>query len=121
MLHLVKDSTNKVTLTLYELSALGTYSYRIEFTHDESKEKYEFLLGEELSLYIERYNLYDIVIPDDIDFKDIGDYSYEVYELPEESSEEPLLVEWGRMTLTGGEPIIKNTYTPEIERKIYER
>jgi hypothetical protein len=123
MILLQKSQLNKICLTLSELENLTSpINWLFRFTLDQ-EENYEYLLFlEDISLFPQRYNLFDLVEGTDVTFKFIGDYGYEVYQMPNNTSTDftlGLLVENGKMRLLETE-VQTPTFTTNIDTPIYD-
>jgi len=85
---------------------------------------YEYLIYlTDLSVALARYNLFELEEGVDVDFKFVGDYLYEVYQMPEGDSVDYTLgvkVENGKMRLLEGEVIPTPTFEPNTETPIYD-
>lgn len=97
-----KAQVNVIGLTLSELSVENLpNNYLFEFIHEQSDKVYYCYL-EDLNVSSARYNLFNLYEGTDITFKYFGDYAYNVYQMPEGTSEDTslgILVEKGKMKL----------------------
>jgi hypothetical protein len=123
MILLQKSQSNQICLTLSELENQSLpINWLFRFTLDQ-EENYEYLLFlEDISLFPQRYNLFDLVEGTDATFKFIGDYGYEVYQMPNNTSTNftlGLLVENGKMRLLETE-VQTPTFTTNIDTPIYD-
>ena len=123
MILLNKDQSNQIALTLSELanpSLANNWLFRFILEQDKSYEYLSFLTDENAN--IERFNLFTLVEPTDIDFKFKGDYAYYIYQMPDTNDTDYLrgeLVEEGKMRLLN---IITPTptFTPTTTTPIYD-
>lgn len=123
MILLQKSQTNKICLTLSELENPSLpINWLFRFTLDQ-EENYEYLLFlEDISAFPQRYNLFELIEGTDVTFKFIGDYGYEVYQMPNNISTDftlGLLVENGKMRLLETEAQTP-TFTTNIYTPIYD-
>lgn len=123
MILLNKDQSNQIALTLSELanpSLPNNWLFRFILEQDKSYEYLSFLTDENTNT--ERYNLFTLVEPTDIDFKFKGDYTYFVYQMPDTSDtvyKRGTLVESGKMRLLDV-AIVTPTFTPTTTTPIYD-
>lgn len=103
---------NKFICTLTELTTITNPNYLFTFIHDQQRKKINKILID-TSLHPERYNLFIIDEPIDIDFEFSGDYTYEVREQVSAINTDPTLsgavVERGRAIVIGS-AMIKNEF-----------
>ena len=123
MILLQKSQLNKICLTLSELENPSLpINWLFRFTLDQ-EENYEYLLFlEDTSTFPQRYNLFELIEGTDVTFKFIGDYGYEVYQMPNNTSTDftlGLLVENGKMRLLETE-VQTPTFTTNIDTPIYD-
>jgi len=123
MILIQKNQLNKVCLTLSELenpSLPINWLFRFVLDQDDS---YEYLLFlDDISTAPSRYNLFELTEGVDVTFKFEGDYLYECYQMPNNTSTDftlGLLVETGKMRLLEVTEIIP-TFTPNTETPIYD-
>jgi hypothetical protein len=125
MILLRQDQSNKITVTLNELknenlpnnwlfvfdnAQSDTYQYKIQLTDE--------------SLSTERYNLFTLIEGTDLNFTFLGDYSYYVFQMPNEVSVDPEdgeLVETGIMRLIESTQTEIPTYIVDSNTNIYDK
>lgn len=103
MILLRQSQTNKITVTLNELKSVNLPDYWLfVFTNEQSK-TYEYALQlTDESVSTDRYNYFTLIEGTDVTFKFLGDYEYNVYQMPDNVSTDKadgLLVETGKMRL----------------------
>lgn len=123
MILLRKNQTNPFALTLTELSDLNAASnWLFRFTLEQTK-TYEYLIFlSDTSTNAERYNLFNLDLPTDVDFKFKGDYHYRVYQMPDQDDTDytrGTLVEQGKMRLLDTVVAIP-TFTPDSNINVYD-
>jgi len=121
---LQQNTTNQIVVTLNELkSDLLPENWLFRFVLDQD-DFYEYLIYRtDLSVAPARYNLFELEEGVDVDFKFVGDYLYEVYQMPEGDSVDYTIgvkVENGKMRLLEGEVIPTPTFEPNTETPIYD-
>lgn len=122
MILLKKNHQNQFVVTLSELRDENLPSnWLFVFTCDQSEEYVRKVYLTDISpLNQDRYNLFNLNEPTDVQFPFIGDYKYEVYQMPNGgSADESIgkLVEVGKMRIldeTNNLPTFVNTFNPEI-------
>lgn len=119
-----QDTENQIAVTLSELkSDLLPENWLFRFVLDQD-DFYEYLIYlTDESPAPARYNLFTLIEGVDVDFKFIGDYLYEVYQMPEGDSVDYTLgvkVENGKMRLLEAEIIPIPTFEPNTETPIYD-
>lgn len=123
MILLNKNQSNTLALTLSELAnpnVASNWLFRFVLEQDKSYEYLKFLTDENANF--ERYNLFTLVEPTDIDFKFKGDYTYYVYQMPDTNDTDytrGTLVESSKMRLIDT-PITTPTFTPTTDTPIYD-
>ena len=123
MILLNKNQSNQIALTLSELAnANVSYNWLFRFVleQDKSYSYLKFLIDENSNF--ERYNLFTLDIPTDIDFKFKGDYTYYVYQMPDTNDTDytrGTLVEFGKMRLLDT-VVVTPTFTPTTDTPIYD-
>lgn len=123
MILLNKLQSNQIALTLSELAnpnVASNWLFRFILEQDKSYEYLKFLTDENAN--VERYNLFTLILPTDIDFKFKGDYTYYVYQMPDTADTNYLrgsLVEFGKMRLIDT-AIVTPTFTPTTDTPIYD-
>lgn len=123
MILLNKNQSNTLALTLSELAnpnVASNWLFRFVLEQDKSYEYLKFLTDENANF--ERYNLFTLVEPTDIDFKFKGDYTYYVYQMPDTNDTDytrGTLVESSKMRLIDT-PVSIPTFTPTTDTPIYD-
>jgi len=123
MILLNKNQSNQIALTLSELANANVASnwlFRFVLEQDKSYSYLKFLIDENSNF--ERYNLFTLEIPTDIDFKFKGDYTYYVYQMPDTNDTDytrGTLVEFGKMRLLDT-VVVTPTFTPTTDTPIYD-
>ena len=104
MIYLNKDTTNEFALTLTESVSISNPYFLFKFVWELDEDLTPiYWVGEDTSLYTERYNLFNLEEGVDATFR-IGQYTYTVYESvdPTPIDETGLTeVEEGRMVVDG--------------------
>lgn len=124
MILLQQDTANQIVVTLNELkSDLLPENWLFRFVLDQD-DYYEYLIYlVDVSAAPARYNLFDLIEGVDVDFKFVGDYLYEVYQMPAGESVDYTLgvkVENGKMRLLENPIPITPTFEPNTETQIYD-
>lgn len=124
MILLTQDTINSIAVTLEELKSDAlpdNWLFRFVLDQDDSYEYLVYLT--DTSLSPSRYNLFTLDEGTDVDFKFVGDYLYEVYQMPDGGSEDytqGVKVENGKMRLLENpEPSIP-TFEANTETPIYD-
>lgn len=123
MILLQREQTNQIALTLSELASVSVpnnWLFRFVLDQDDSYEYLIFLPDESTSQ--ERYNLFTLIEGTDLDFKFIGDYLYEVYQMPDQNDTDYTrgsLVENGKMRLIETDQT-DPTFEPNTQTPIYD-
>ena len=91
MIHLTKNQTNTIVLTLTEKELLTTPNYLFVFTNRSSNEEVKFvkLYATDTSAYKDRYNEFSIVTNTNFSTALEGQYTYEIYEQASTSNTNP--------------------------------
>jgi hypothetical protein len=118
MQRLVRGATSNIVVTLFEKTTLEDPNYLFVFTHTTDKQEVKFIKGsaDELSLFPERFNEYE-VSSTLFENKSAGQWLYQVYE---QASAVNLIttglteVENGRMDLVTDDELERLGYTPTI-------
>jgi hypothetical protein len=115
MIHLTKNQTNTIVLTLTEKELLTTPNYLFVFTNRSSNEEVKFvkLYATDTSAYKDRYNEFSIVTNTNFSTALEGQYTYEIYEQASTSNTNPSglnKLETGIMWL-GGTTLSYNQFT----------
>jgi hypothetical protein len=124
MILLKRDQINTIALTLTELSTPllpNNWLFRFVLDQDDFYEYLVYLTDQSVSTV--RYNLFYLDEGVDIDFKFLGDYLYEVYQMPDGGSEDftsGVLVENGKMRLIEAEPTPDTSFEADTNTPIYD-
>jgi len=122
MIHLTKDSTQFIYLTLTEKETLTTPNYLFRFVNRETRVEVTFVLlnAADVSLFKDRYNKFSIDVNKYFGWADAGEWLYYIYEQAsaynKEYSEATGLLEEGIMRLNDSESFsyvqhsVDNTY-----------
>lgn len=106
MLLITKDTTNKLVLTLSELTTISDPYYLWKVTCEQTHEVYTFIL-EDVSEFESRYNLFYLLEGVDVTFNQTGYYYYEIFEQDNDTNLDPDnaggIVEVGRIRVRNGE------------------
>lgn len=123
MLNFERNRINSFVCTLSELVTLDDVHYLFTFIDEMSNKRYNIVLAD-LSLHKERYNLFELDVPAQIDFDYNGFYRYEVREQDNSVNLDPslsgALIETGRMRLIG-DRIAEQAFTQTNENEQYTR
>lgn len=123
MILLTKNQLNQFALTLKELSnpdEPNIWLFRFTLEQDSSYEYLIFL--DDSSTNTDRYNLFELDLPTDVDFRFKDDYYYKVYQMPDTNDTDytrGLLVEQGKMRLLEAVATTP-TFTPNTNNDIYD-
>jgi hypothetical protein len=123
MILLNKLQSNQIALTLSELAnpnVANNWLFRFILEQDKSYEYLKFLTDENAN--IERFNLFTLILPTDIDFKFKGDYTYYVYQMPDIADTDytrGTQVEFGKMRLIDT-VVTSPTFIPTTDTPIYD-
>lgn len=103
MILLKRTLSNPIALTLSELkeSELSD-NWLFVFTLEQSEEYQYKLYLTDVSQSVARYNLFTLIEGTDVTFRSLGDYQYQVYQMPNGGSLDTSLghlVETGKMRL----------------------
>jgi hypothetical protein len=122
VLNFSRNTINTFVCTLSELSE-GVPYFLFTFTEEMTNKKFNVVLSD-ISFHPERYNLFELNIPQDTTLGQNGFYTYEVRTQDNNTNLNPeladKLIETGRMRLTG-ERIAEATFTQINENEQYER
>lgn len=122
MIHLTKDSTEFIYLTLTEKQTLTSPNYLFRFVNRETRVEITFVLlfAADVSLYKDRYNKFSIDVNKYFGWADAGEWLYYVYEQTnqynKDYNEATGLLEEGLMRLNNSETFsyiqheVDNTY-----------
>lgn len=124
MILLTQDILNQITVTLNELKTdLLPDNWLFRFVLDQD-DYYEYLIYlTDVSPAPQRYNLFDLDEGIDVDFKFVGDYLYEVYQMPNGGSfdyTQGVKVENGKMRLLENPSPVIPTFEPDTQTQIYD-
>lgn len=111
MIYVAQNSSNKIVLTLTEVTTVTNPSYLFVFTNEYNTTSTPILFtATDTSSYPERYNLFNLVEPTDLNLV-VGQYTYEIYEksgpftLPLSIAQTTgVVIEEGRMVVSGPAP-----------------
>ena len=82
MIDITKNNTNVFALTLTESTTISNHYFLFKFVWEYNEDlPSAYWVGTDYSLYPDRYNLFYLNEPIDVDFRQ-GQYRYEVYESP---------------------------------------
>lgn len=124
-LKIIKNQANTLILTLSELANPSIPSnWLFVFTRDQNNTIYGALQLADISSFTDRYNEFTLTegVNDDIEFPNVGDYQYECYQMPNDTSVNPLdgtIVEVGKVRVFDTEEEII-AYDAQITNKVYE-
>lgn len=83
MIVITKNTLNKVCLTLTEKAVVGEGSdWLFVFSKEQASIEYKFF-STDISTVVQRYNLFEITEGVDVTIKDLGDYDYWIYQMPD--------------------------------------
>ena len=124
-LKIIKNQANTLILTLSELANPSIPSnWLFVFTREQNNTVAGSLQLVDISAFTDRYNEFTLTegVNDDIEFPNIGDYQYECYQMPDNTSVNPAdgtRVEIGKVRVFDtDEEII--AYDAQITNKVYE-
>jgi hypothetical protein len=82
MIQLKKGQTNAIVLSLTESQTLDTPNYLFYFVHRSQNNVVAFVLlnAEDVSMYKDRYNEFDLIVDDYFANAAVGEYEYFIYE-----------------------------------------
>lgn len=125
MILLRKSSANQIAVTLSELksdSIAENWLFRFVLDQDDY---YEYLIYlTDTSPSPGRYNLFELEEGTDIDFKFLGDYLYEVYQMADANSMDYLQgvkVETGKMRLIEHQEDTIPAFEADTQTQIYDQ
>lgn len=122
MLHLTKDSTEFIYLTLTEKQTLTSPNYLFRFVNRTTRDEVTFVLlfASDVSLFKDRYNKFSIDVNKYFGWVDSGEWLYYVYEQTSQYNKDytqaTTLLEEGILRLNDGETFsytqheVDNTY-----------
>ena len=125
MILLRQDQSNKITVTLNELKNENLPNNWLFVFDNAQSDTYQYkiqLVDESLST--DRYNLFTLIEGTDLNFTFLGDYSYYVFQMPNEVSTDPddgQLVETGIMRLIESTETVIPTYIVDSNTNIYDK
>lgn len=115
MLNIKQGDTEAILiLTLTELTTEKNPDYYFVFTHVTTKQTVILTLSDE-SEYPNRYNKFEINASVEFANKPIGEWHYKVFE----NDAEGVVLEQGKMMLTGSVDFAYDTYNSETSFKTY--
>jgi hypothetical protein len=111
MIYVAQNSSNKIVLTLTEVTTVTNPSYLFVFTNEYNTTSTPILFtAADASSYPERYNLFNLVEPTDLSLV-VGQYTYQIYEksgpftTPLSIAQTTgVVIEEGRMVVSGPAP-----------------
>jgi hypothetical protein len=112
MIYIAQNSSNKIVLTLTEVTTVTNPSYLFVFTNefDTNTGTQILFTAADTSSYPERYNLFNLVEPTDLSLV-VGQYTYQIYEksgpftTPLSIAQTTgVVIEEGRMVVSGPAP-----------------
>lgn len=122
MIHLTKDSTQFIYLTLTEKQTLTSPNYLFRFVNRETRVEITFVLlfASDVSIFKDRYNKFSIDVNKYFGWADAGEWLYYIYEQTsqynKDYNEATGLLEEGLMRLNNSETFsyiqheVDNTY-----------
>ena len=118
-----KATLNQLALTLSELESVSLdVNWLFRFVKDQGKQEY-FCYLEDLNVSTARYNLFHLLEGTDVTFEYLGDYLYEVYQMPDGGSTDYSLgnrCEIGKIKVLD-EVVVTPSFTPNLINKIYDQ
>jgi len=121
MIHLTKNETSTIILTLKEKQTLTTPNYLFWFKSRGTNQEVKFVVlnAADLSPHKERYNEFDIVVNTHFEDSPEGDWEYKIYEQTSTSNVNPDLatglVEDGIMRLNN----LSNLLNVNVYNNVY--
>ncbi len=117
-----KATLNQLALTLSECENENLdINWLFRFVKDQGRQEY-FCYLPDLNVSTARYNLFHLLEGTDVTFEYNGDYSYQVYQMPDGGSEDYTLgtqVEIGKIKVLDAVAVVPS-FTPNLINKIYE-
>lgn len=124
MILLRQSQSNPIALTLSELSLSELPSnWLFVFTLEQSSEYQYKLYLTDVSQSVNSYNLFTLIEGTDVTFRSIGDYEYQVYQMPNGGSTDETqghLVEIGKMRLIESTEEEIPTFNVDTNTDIYD-
>ena len=124
MILIRQGQSNPIALTLSELSQTENPSNWLFRFVSEQSDEYEYLLYlTDVSVSINRFNLFTLIEGTDVTFRSLGDYEYYVYQMDDNISldySDGLLVERGKMRMIESTEEQIPTFNVDINTKIYD-
>jgi len=111
----IGNTADVLILTLKEKSNVTNPVYNIRFTNVMTKDVVSYVLGEDLSLFKDRYNKFIINTSSLFSTKQLGQWNYVVEETPSN-----LVVEVGKMILVKDTEFSFDAYSTSTTFKGYE-
>lgn len=119
---ITKSSLNIIALTLSELEdETLAINWLFRFVKDEGKQEILCYLTD-LNADTSRYNLFHLLEGTDATFTKKGDYSYQVYQMPNGGSLDYTLgtqVEIGKIRVIDNITVVPNSFAPTLTSNIY--
>jgi hypothetical protein len=119
---ITKNSLNQIALTLTELEDSSIdINWLFRFVHEQGKSEILVYLSD-LNSSFSRYNLFHLLEGTDATFTKLGDYIYEVYQMPDGGSLDyslGLRCEIGKMTVKDSIIVVPNSFEPTKQANIY--
>ena len=104
MILIRKGETNKIVVTLSELTTIAPPYYLFRVVDDIDKTEYAFVL-EDISIYGQRYNEFELIEGETVEFENLGFYHYYIYEQDNNTNLDYTLagglVELGKLKVVG--------------------
>lgn len=121
-LQIYKATLNQLALTLTELIDVDMdVNWLFRFTKDEGKQEILVYL-EDLNASTARYNLFHLLEGTDATFTKLGDYTYEVYQMPDGGSTDYSIgnrCEIGKVKVFDNITVVENSFAPTLTGNIY--
>ena len=118
-----KATLNQLALTLSEFESVSLdVNWLFRFVKDQGKQEY-FCYLEDLNVSTARYNFFHLLEGTDVTFEYLGDYMYEVYQMPDGGSTDYSLgnrCEIGKIKVLD-EVVVTPSFTPNLINKIYDQ
>jgi hypothetical protein len=119
---ITKNSLNIIALTLSELEdETLDINWLFRFTKEQGKQEILCYL-DDLNVSTARYNLFHLLEGTDATFTKLGDYTYQVYQMPDGGSLDYTLgiqCEIGKVRVKDSVTITPNSFEPTLTSNIY--
>ena len=119
---ITKNSLNIIALTLSELEDESLdINWLFRFTKDQGKQEI-FCYLIDLNASTARYNLFHLLEGTDATFTKLGDYTYQVYQMPDGGSLDYSLgiqCEIGKVRVKDSITVVPNSFEPTLTSNIY--